>query len=48
MKRTSVFLTTAQIKRLQVESKKSGFKAAEMIRRFIDRGLERKEDKHGS
>jgi hypothetical protein len=38
-----MFLTTDQIKRLQAESKKTGLKMAELIRRFIDRGLE-----HGS
>jgi hypothetical protein len=39
MKRISMFLTPVQIKRLQAESKKTGLKVSELIRRYIDRGL---------
>jgi len=39
MKRTTVWLTEAQIKKLTERSKRTGLKVAELIRRFIDEGL---------
>jgi hypothetical protein len=39
MKRTTVFLTPAQILKLQKMSDKTGLKMSELIRRFIDDGL---------
>jgi len=39
MKRTTVWLTDAQIKRLTEMSKRTGLNVAELIRRFIDEGL---------
>ena len=41
MKRTTIWLTDAQIKQLARVSKKRGIPIAELIRRYIDRGLER-------
>lgn len=45
MKRVSTFLTEVQIKRLQQRSKATGLKVAELIRRFIDRGLDDSQNK---
>jgi len=39
MKRTTIWLTDAQIKKLTEMSKGTGLKVAELIRRFIDEGL---------
>jgi Ribbon-helix-helix domain len=39
MKRVAMFLTENQIKRLKQVSKTTGLKVSELIRRFIDRGL---------
>ena len=39
MKRTTVWLTDAQVKKLTQTSKRTGLKVAELIRRFIDEGL---------
>ena len=39
MKRTTVWLAEAQIKKLTETSKRTGLKVAELIRRFIDEGL---------
>ncbi len=41
MKRTTIWLTDSQVKALAKISKKSGMKQAELIRRFIDRGIEK-------
>ncbi len=41
MKRSTVWLTEAQIKRLTELSRRTGLKVAELIRRFIDEGLNR-------
>jgi hypothetical protein len=41
MKRTTIWLTDSQVKALAKISKKTGMKQAEMIRRFIDRGIEK-------
>jgi predicted DNA-binding protein len=45
MKRTSIFLTDEQRRRLESLAKSSGMKTAELIRRFIDDGLDRAEKK---
>jgi hypothetical protein len=42
MKRTTIWLTDAQVKALAKVSKKTGMKQAELIRRFIDAGLKGK------
>jgi predicted DNA-binding protein len=42
MKRVAMFLTENQIKRLKQLSKTTGLKVSELIRRFIDRGLDSK------
>jgi len=42
MKRTTIWLTDAQVKALAKVSKKTGMKQAELIRRFIDVGLKGK------
>jgi metal-responsive CopG/Arc/MetJ family transcriptional regulator len=42
MKRTTVWLTEQQLKKLAEISRKSGIKTAELIRRLIDEGLEKK------
>jgi len=39
MKRTTVWLTDSQVKKLTERSKRTGLKVAELIRRFIDEGL---------
>jgi len=39
MKRTTVWLSEQQIKKLQKEAKRSGIKMAELVRRYIDAGL---------
>jgi predicted DNA-binding protein len=39
MKRTTIWLSDAQVKRLTEMSKRTGLKVAELIRRFIDEGL---------
>jgi predicted DNA-binding protein len=41
MKRTTIWLTAPQVTALEKLSKKSGLKQAELIRRFIDAGLEK-------
>jgi predicted DNA-binding protein len=41
MKRTTVWLTDAQVKALAKISKKTGMKQAELIRRYIDEGIEK-------
>jgi predicted DNA-binding protein len=41
MKRTTIWLTESQVKALAKISKKTGMKQAELIRRFIDRGIEK-------
>jgi len=41
MKRTTIWLTEAQLKQLARVSKRGGLAIAELIRRYIDRGLER-------
>ena len=41
MKRTTIWLTDSQVKALAKISKKTGMKQAELIRRFIDRGIEK-------
>ncbi len=41
MKRTTVWLTEVQLKKLAKLSKQTGIKVAELIRRFIDEGLEK-------
>jgi hypothetical protein len=41
MKRTTIWLTDSQVKALAKISKKTGTKQAELIRRFIDRGIEK-------
>jgi predicted DNA-binding protein len=42
MKRTTIWLTDQQVKELAKLSKKTGMKQAELIRRFIDDGIEAK------
>ena len=42
MRRTTVWLTDAQIKKLAESSTRTGLKVAELIRRFIDEGLKQK------
>jgi hypothetical protein len=41
MKRTTIWITDAQIKQLARVSKKRGIAIAELIRRYVDRGLDR-------
>jgi hypothetical protein len=41
MKRTTIWLTSMQISKLASASKRTGIKAAELIRRFIDEGLQK-------
>jgi hypothetical protein len=41
MKRTTIYLTDPQIQKLAKLSKKTGMKLAELIRRFIDAGLDK-------
>ena len=41
MKRTTVFLTPQQHAKIEKLAKKSGLKMSELIRRFIDTGLEK-------
>jgi hypothetical protein len=41
MKRTTVWLTEVQLKKLAKLTKQTGIKVAELIRRFIDEGLEK-------
>ena len=41
MKRTTIWLTEGQLKQLARVSKKRGLAIAELIRRYVDRGLER-------
>jgi hypothetical protein len=40
-----MFLTETQIKRLQAQTKVTGLKVSELIRRFIDGGLDASENK---
>lgn len=41
MKRTTIWLTEPQVKKLAAASKKTGIAVAELIRRYIDAGLEK-------
>jgi predicted DNA-binding protein len=41
MKRISMFLSESQIAKLKKLSKRTGIKASELVRRFIDAGLKR-------
>jgi len=41
MKRTTIWLTDAQVRKIAKASRRSGLKAAELIRRYIDAGLEK-------
>jgi ribbon-helix-helix protein len=41
MKRISLFLAESQIAALKKLSKRTGIKASELIRRFIDQGLKK-------
>jgi hypothetical protein len=41
MKRISMFLSESQIVKLKKLSKRTGIKASELVRRFIDEGLKR-------
>jgi hypothetical protein len=41
MKRTTVWLTDPQLKKLARLSKETGIKVAELIRRYIDAGLKK-------
>jgi len=41
MRRTTIFLTPQQIAKLEKLAEKSGLKMSELIRRFIDKGLEK-------
>ena len=41
MKRTTVFLTEVQIKRLAKASKRKGINAAQLIRIYINAGLDK-------
>lgn len=43
MKRTTIFLTDEQVRRLDAASRATELKVAELIRRFIDDGLDREE-----
>jgi hypothetical protein len=45
LKRTTIFLTPEQIKRLKTVGKRKGLKAAQLIRLYVDAGLS-KEKKH--
>jgi len=39
MKRTTIWLSSPQVKKLAKLSKKTGIKQAELVRRFIDAGI---------
>ena len=39
LKRTTIWLTREQIKRLQAVAKRKGLKAAQLIRLYVDAGL---------
>jgi len=41
MKRTTIWLTDSQVQKIAKISKRTGIKAAELIRRYIDAGLEK-------
>jgi len=41
MKRISMFLSESQITNLKKLSKRTGIKASELVRRFIDEGLKK-------
>ena len=43
MRRTTVWLSKPQIDKLAKLSKRTGIKVAELIRRFIDEGLEKRD-----
>jgi predicted DNA-binding protein len=45
MKRTTIWLTPAQVQGLAKVSKKTGLRQAELIRRFVDAGLEESKKK---
>ncbi len=42
MKRYTLWLSTVQIAKLKALSKRTGIRASELIRRFIDEGLSKK------
>lgn len=42
MRRISIWLSTVQIAKVKALSKRTGIKASELIRRFIDEGLSKK------
>jgi len=39
LKRTTIWLTREQVKRLQAVAKRKGLKAAQLIRLYVDAGL---------
>jgi hypothetical protein len=39
LKRTTIWLTREQVKRLQTVAKRKGLKAAQLIRLYVDAGL---------
>jgi len=39
LKRTTIWLTREQVKRLQAVAKRKGLKAAQLIRLYVDTGL---------
>jgi hypothetical protein len=39
MKRTTVWMTTAQVAKIKKASKDTGLKVSELLRRYIDEGL---------
>jgi hypothetical protein len=41
MKRTTVWMTPGQVAKLKKASKDTGLKVAELLRRYIDEGLQR-------
>ena len=41
LKRTTIWLTRDQIKRLQAVAKRKGLKAAQLIRLYVDAGLDK-------
>jgi len=45
MKRTNIYLSDVQHKKLKTMSKKNGIKLSEIVRRMIDEGLRKYEGK---
>lgn len=45
LKRTTIWLTHEQIKRLQAIAKRKGLKAAQLIRLYVDAGLGKEKTK---